>query len=108
MRLIPFILLTLGYSTIINVPADYSTIQEGIDASLGGDTVPVNQGIYYENLILEKTIILASNALFDDLTEWYEYSLIFSQYEITNDNIGNTVINGSSATKFQFVIFLTT
>ena len=35
-------------------PEDYSTIQEGINASVEGDTVLVAQGNYVENLILEK------------------------------------------------------
>ena len=36
-------------ATTINIPADYSTIQEGVDASVDGDTVLVAPGIYYEN-----------------------------------------------------------
>ena len=41
------------FSTTINIPDDFPTIQEGFDASVDGDTVLVAQGIYYENLILE-------------------------------------------------------
>lgn len=37
-------------ATIINIPADYPTIQEGIDASSDGDTVLVQPGIYVENI----------------------------------------------------------
>jgi hypothetical protein len=33
-------------ATIINIPDDYPTIQEGIDACLDGDTVMVAGGIY--------------------------------------------------------------
>ena len=40
----------LCWSTIINVPADYSTIQQGIDAGQDGDTVLVQPGTYYENI----------------------------------------------------------
>ena len=47
-------------------PEDYSTIQEGINASVEGDTVLVAQGNYVENLILEKEIVLASYAIFDE------------------------------------------
>ena len=46
----------------INIPADYPTIQEGINASVDGDTVLIAQGTYTENLILEKEIVLASHA----------------------------------------------
>ena len=57
----------------INVPEDYLTIQEGINASLEGDTVLVAQGNYVENLVLEKEIVLASYALLDESlqdTDW--------------------------------------
>ncbi len=37
-------------ATIINVPDDYPTIQEGIDASSDGDTVLVQPGTYLENI----------------------------------------------------------
>ncbi|UCE65806.1 MAG: right-handed parallel beta-helix repeat-containing protein, partial [Candidatus Zixiibacteriota bacterium] len=36
--------------TIINIPADYPTIQQGIDAGVDGDTVLVQPGTYYENI----------------------------------------------------------
>jgi hypothetical protein len=45
--LIPTIVLLLVYSTsadIINIPADYPTIQAGIDAGYESDTVPVGSG----------------------------------------------------------------
>ena len=37
-------------ATIINIPADYPTIQQGIDASVDGDTVLVQPGTYVENI----------------------------------------------------------
>ena len=39
-----------SFATIINVPADYSTIQTGINASTDGDTVLVQPGTYVENI----------------------------------------------------------
>lgn len=43
--LIPF---SLCWSTIINIPSDYPTIQAGIVNSNDGDTVLVQPGLYYE------------------------------------------------------------
>ncbi|MBL51641.1 MAG: hypothetical protein CMG57_06750 [Candidatus Marinimicrobia bacterium] len=79
-----FILISTVTAATIHVPADYPTIQEGIDASTNGDSVIVEQGIYSENLILEKEIVLASHAIFDDLsTNW-----------MNNETIHGTVIRG--------------
>ena len=50
MKLIAIILLSFVYSATINIPADYPTIQEGINASADGDTVFVVEGAYYENI----------------------------------------------------------
>ncbi|MDP7609451.1 MAG: S-layer protein, partial [Candidatus Marinimicrobia bacterium] len=46
-------------ATTINIPSDYTTIQEGLNASVDGDTVLVAQGTYPENLILANEIVLA-------------------------------------------------
>ena len=81
-----FYLLNSLCANTINIPSDYTTIQEGIDASVDGDTVLIAQGTYTENLILEKEIVLASHALNDDLnTEW-----------INNQYIQGTIISGPS------------
>jgi len=37
-------------ATIINVPADQPTIQQGINVSVDADTVLVQPGIYLENI----------------------------------------------------------
>ena len=57
-------------SDIFNVPSDaYPTIQSGIDVAQDGDTVLVAQGIYYENLIINRSITLASHAINDILDD---------------------------------------
>ncbi|RMA57166.1 right-handed parallel beta-helix repeat-containing protein [Ulvibacter antarcticus] len=75
------------YAADIHVPADYTTIQEAIDAANNGDTVIVENGIYYENInLLGKEIILTSN------------------FHFTGDvnDIINTIINGSQPVDSDF------
>ena len=109
MKQLILLFLSFGYSTIINIPGDYPTIQEGIDVAEPYDTVLVAPGLYQENLIIDETVTLASYALFDDLTEWYEWDATSNQYELTNYNIANTIIDGSQATQgevFQSTILI--
>ncbi|MEE9554924.1 MAG: NosD domain-containing protein [candidate division Zixibacteria bacterium] len=45
-------------ATVIHVPGDYPTIQEGIDACMENDTVMVADGIYFENIVINKRMSL--------------------------------------------------
>ena len=63
---------------IINIPADYPTIQQGINASNNGDTVLVETGTYYENINFNgNNITVASNYLLT-LDESYIFSTIIN------------------------------
>lgn len=59
----PFVIgdLLVGFvhgSTIIKVPGYYPTIQEAINDADDGDTVFVENGIYYEHVVVNKTVSL--------------------------------------------------
>ena len=104
MRIIVSILfLSVCYGTVIKVPADYTTIQSGIDAAMNGDTVVVYPDLYNENIIIDKSITLTSLALFnptdntiaDSLDDWVVYKQ--SYYTVADTHINNTIINGSGS-----------
>ena len=78
-----FLILSFLSANTINIPDDYSTIQGGIDASSNGDTVLIAQGIYFENLILQKEIVLTSHAIYDELGSDFN----------GNENINETIIS---------------
>ena len=58
-----FLLTTQVPADVINVPNDEETIQDGIEGADEGDTVLVAPGTYYEHLVLNKEIVLASHAV---------------------------------------------
>ena len=68
------------FGTIIHIPANQSSIQDGIDISVSGDTILVQPGIYYENLKFNGKNIK-----------------LFSLFVTTNDTsyISQTIIDGN-------------
>ena len=110
MRLIlSILLLSLCYGTVINVPADYTTIQAGIDAAVDGDIVVVYPDTYYENIVINKTITLTSLALFDPTTNTLVESLdtwFSDDYPIvvSDEYINTTIIDGSQEDSSTVII----
>jgi predicted outer membrane repeat protein len=67
----------LLFAQIINIPADYPTIQLGIDAAGNGDTVLVHPGTYEEDLYIDqKNITLASLFLTTHDTSYISQTVI--------------------------------
>jgi len=74
----------MAFGDVVNVPADFATIQAAIDdaGTVNGDTVLVAEGLYTENIDFSgKDIVIAS--------------LYISDY--TSTHIDNTIINGSAS-----------
>jgi len=58
---IDYYLMYNSQAEIINIPANYETIQQGIDASIDGATLVVAPGNYYEHYLLTKVSYLLRN-----------------------------------------------
>jgi len=83
---------TAIYPVTRNVPAEYSTIQEAINASFQGDTILVARGTYKENLLL-----------------WGRRITVISNYNATKDtsDISQTIIDGGGSDKNQSAVSFT-
>jgi len=90
--------------TII-VPDDYPTIQEAINNASNGDIVYVRQGVYFENIILNKTVSLVgenktTTIINGNMTGTSviikAFNATIKEFTIMNGTNGGLVIFGSS------------
>jgi len=84
-----FILSALSISAfadVINVPADTSSIQAGINSASTGDTVLVSEGTYFENIsFLGKEITVASKFILEGDTSWISKTVIDGSKPVHSD-----------------------
>jgi hypothetical protein len=67
----------IAQSNIINVPDDFTKIQDAINSSVDGDTILVAPGTYYENVNFRgKNILLTSHYLFDEDVSFINTTII--------------------------------
>ena len=74
------VIITSSEATTRKVPQDYAKIQLAINAAVNGDTVLVSEGTYFENLFINKKIVIGSLYVIDGDTS----------------HISKTILNGST------------
>jgi parallel beta-helix repeat protein/predicted outer membrane repeat protein len=96
-------------ATIINIPDDYPTIQQGIDNGNEGDTVLVQPGTYPENLdfhgfnvVLGSWFLITGNSAFVsttiiDGTQWANVVRFLSGEDSGAQVVGFTIQNGAAS-----------
>ena len=83
MKRLLILLVSLGLLSVIaqaqqliHVPHDKPTIQAAINTARVGDTVLVDHGLYYENVRINKNIVLASRFILDQDTSHISRTII--------------------------------
>ncbi len=105
---------------VINIPADFSTIQAGIDAASSGDTVLVEEDTYIENIDFKgRAITVASRFIIDGDTSHISKTIIdgsqpsnpdaasvvtFRSGEDTTSVITGFTITGGAGTKADNIL----
>jgi hypothetical protein len=79
-------------------PADFTTIQEAVDAAISGDTIFVFNGTYYENVVVNKTINLTGENKNDVIIDGEKNGPALLIKDIIDVSISSLSIhNGSSS-----------
>jgi predicted outer membrane repeat protein len=102
----------MGLSAIIHVPADYPTIQQGIDAAADGDTVVVAPDTYFENINFNGKAITVTTSAGPEITvingNQVGTVVTFNTGEGPDSIIeGFTVTNGMASFGGGFMVYMT-
>ncbi len=87
------------------VPQDFRTIQSAVNASLPGDTVLVDQGVYYENVRIVKNIVLASRFILDGDAAHIRQTVLDGSRPLDSRRGSVITITGPTDTSCQVVGF---
>ncbi len=104
------VIFTLYLSaTIINIPADQPTIQEGINIAVNGDTVLVQPGTYFENIdFIGKGVTVGSLFLTTQDTSYITQTIIDGNQLIfcvtfSSGEDSSSVLSGLTITNGNFI-----
>src|SRR3989344_8384213 len=62
-------LIPFSFANILNVPINYTTIQDAINNASNGDVINISAGTYDENLVIDKTIELVGSPNLDTIIQ---------------------------------------
>ena len=82
-------------ASVLSVPANYSTIQSAINASINGDTIVVSTGTYFENINFRGKNITLTSLYYLNLDTSYISSTIINGSIPINSDTGSCVIFNS-------------
>lgn len=98
LRYISFIfIVTTSYASIITVPSDFANIQDAINYASSGDSILIDDGIYYEGLEIDKDITLMSHYINDNDESHIDSTIIsgasvYNTIMITADGVSLNII----------------
>ena len=82
-------------------PADFSTIQEAINNAISGDTILVRAGIYYEHVIVNKSLSLIGEDRDLTIVDGSEIDNVISIIMANNVSIEGFTIKGSGTLPYS-------